>query len=245
MRLNALILCQDAQSSEVLSSVLDEFDIGQKTCRSEHQAMETLLEGEPSAVIIDFDTAGAVALAKMVRLLVPQSRPAIVAVIGRKDSGGQAAQIGANVTLYKPLESDDIRNAMGTARKLIQMDQRRSVRHKMKALVYLEPETATIPAIGMDVSEHGIAIRAAEPVPMVSGLPFRFVLPGTGHAVQGEGDVIWADQKGRAGMFFTRITPASRKHLKNWLVKRGPANKDAVRALLSPTDERHAAPVLG
>jgi hypothetical protein len=68
------------------------------------------------------------------------------------------------------------------------------------------------------------------------------MLPGTSHLVEATGKVIWADDDGRAGMFFSRLTPASRHHLKNWLAKRGAKTKNAVRVLLPPQRARRSAP---
>lgn len=55
---------------------------------------------------------------------------------------------------------------------------------------------------------------------MSSNLPFRCVLPGTDFTLHGHGDVIWASDQGRAGVFFTKLSPAARKHLKQWLHRR-------------------------
>jgi len=57
-------------------------------------------------------------------------------------------------------------------------------------------------------------------------------LPGTSHMVEGMGEVVWADDGGRAGMLFSRLTPASRKYLKQWFVKRESKKKMDVRPAL-------------
>jgi len=108
----------------------------------------------------------------------------------------------------------------------------------MKTLVYLEFEGSTVPAISIDIGEHGLAVQATEPVPMTSNLHFRCRLPGTEITVQGHADVIWASDQGRAGLFFSKLAPAARKHLKHWLHKRGAHGKDkeAGRDLLPPVD---------
>jgi hypothetical protein len=46
--------------------------------------------------------------------------------------------------------------------------------------------------------------------------------------VEGTGEVIWADDEGRAGLIFSHLTAASRKFLKIWLAKRS-ARKTARR----------------
>lgn len=220
---------------KVLSTVFDELTIEETVCKSQRAAMEELVRGNSSAVVIDFDTPGAVEFAKMARLIVPLDHgPAIFAVIGKTDTGGQATQTGANVSLYKPLAIDDVRSAFNVRKKMTQSSKRSADRHKMRALVYLELETGDFPAIGMNVSQHGLAVQAADPVPMVSRMSFRFMLPKTPHTIKGRADVIWADAQGRAGMFFTELSPASRKHLKHWLSRQGASAKDQVRALLCP-----------
>jgi len=80
-----------------------------------------------------------------------------------------------------------------------------------------------------------LAVQASEPVPMNSIVAFRCVLQGTDLTLHGFADVIWASDQGRAGLFFSKLPTAARKHLKQWLGKRG-NHKHAVRDLLPPED---------
>ena len=52
--------------------------------------------------------------------------------------------------------------------------------------------------------------------------------------------VIWADESGRAGLFFSRVTPSSQKYLRNWLACRHTKKRDAVRVLLPPRRSRRS-----
>jgi len=117
---------------------------------------------------------------------------------------------------------------------LTRKDRRSAARTGIKSLVYLELETGTIPAIGVDVSEQGLAVQAPEPIPARVRMPFRCLLPGTGHTLRGLADVIWTDDQGRAGMFFSHLPPSSRKLLKHWLARGSAHSSDAVRILLPP-----------
>jgi hypothetical protein len=103
----------------------------------------------------------------------------------------------------------------------------------VKTLVYLELESGTLSGISIDIGEHGLALQATDPVPMSSNLPFRCLLPGTRITLQGHADVTWASDQGRAGLFFSKLAPAARKHLKRWLIKRG-KDKATIRDLLPP-----------
>jgi len=81
---------------------------------------------------------------------------------------------------------------------------------------------------------------------MNSNVAFRCLLPGTDITLQGQADVMWASDQGRAGLFFSKLSPVARKHLKQWLNKRAAQSKDknkdrhkddhAVRDLMPPED---------
>jgi hypothetical protein len=117
-------------------------------------------------------------------------------------------------------------------------DKRRSPRHPVQALVHLKFNVGVVPALMLDVSEQGLALQALEPLPRAQEVPLRFVLPETLHSVEATGQIIWSDQDGRAGMFFSRLTPTSRKYLKDWLNQHGAKKKDAVRILMEPEKVR-------
>jgi hypothetical protein len=154
---------------------------------------------------------------------------------------GGAFQCGVNFVLYKPLAFEQVARSLRAGQRFMKPNPRHSPRHSLEALVYLELGVAIIPAIVLDLSEQGLALQAPEPLPPVHDLPLRFILPGTSHLVEAIGKVIWADDDGRAGMFFSRLTPASRQHLRNWLAKRGTKTKNAVRVLLPPHRARRSA----
>jgi len=104
----------------------------------------------------------------------------------------------------------------------------------------LQVAGATLPAILRDLSEQGLALQAPESLSETQTVPLRFVLPGTAQTVHAIGEVIWADETGRAGLFFSRLTPASQKYLRNWFARRHTNKKDAVRVLLSPGKSRRS-----
>jgi len=61
-----------------------------------------------------------------------------------------------------------------------------------------------------------------------------FLLLQVNQQTQAVGEVIWSDDSGRAGLFFSQLKPNSRKYLNNWLLNRGAKKRDAVRILLRP-----------
>jgi CheY-like chemotaxis protein len=243
MRPSAAVLCHDKRSLQILESTLEQLAIDLVICQSGQEALEMVMDGRCSTLIVDFDLPGAEEVIRMAALLPPGQKPALLAVASRAWPGtGQAFQSGATRILYRPLDPEQLKEALKVEKKNRKTNQRKSTRYEVKTLVYLDVESGTLPAVSIDIGEHGLALQATEPVPMSSNLPFRCVLPGTDFTLHGFADVIWASDQGRAGLFFSKLTPAGRKYLKQWLSKRGAHSKEknkdkhTVHDLMPPED---------
>jgi len=236
---------------QALQTSLEDLGIELLNCASSEKALQVALAGGCSTLIVDFDLPGANEVIRMAALLPAKQKPALIAIASRAWPGtGQAFQSGASRILYRPLDKDQLREALKSGRKRGHDCRRRSTRYEAKTLVYLDFEQDRVPAMTIDISEHGMALQATEPVPMTSNLPFRCALPGTHCTLQGYADVVWASDQGRAGLFFSKLTPAARKHLKDWLRKRSRASHagkhrthrsdGSVHELLPPEEDRVA-----
>jgi len=242
MKLNALLVSQDRPSVQVLEALLDVLHVEHQTCLSSSEAVELLVHGHFSALVLDFDLPGAGQVARMARMASPQRKPVVFAMVGAFTPVGGAFQSEVNFVLYKPLAYEQVARSLHAGQRFMKPNPRHSPRHPLEALVYLQLPVTTLPAIVLDLSEQGLALQALEPLPAMRNVPLRFVLPETSHLVEAIGKVIWAEDDGRAGMFFSRLTPASRHHLKNWLAKRGANTKNAVRVLLPPQKAHRSTP---
>jgi hypothetical protein len=232
MRKSAAVLCQDKRSLDILAATLDHFGIDLRRCQSNQEALELVMAGECCTLIVDFDLPGAEETIRMATLLPPAQKPNLLAVASRAWPGtGQAFQSGANRILYRPLQADLVKDALKAGEKKF-TNRRKSTRYEVKTIVYLELGHGTLAGVSIDIGEQGLAIQASEPVPINADIPFRCVLPGTHITLSGHADVIWASDRGRAGLFFSKLAPAARKHLKQWLSKRGNNSKHALRELM-------------
>ncbi len=232
-------MCHEKRSLQTLESTLGVLGIELVNSASGQEALELVMSGRCSTLIVDFDLPGAEEVIRMAAMLPAGQKPALLAVASRAWPGtGQAFQSGASRILYRPLEPEPLIQALKDGKKNHKVNQRKSARYEVKTLVYLDLESGTLPGVSIDIGEHGLALQATEPVPVSSNLAFRCVLPGTNVTLHGHADVIWASDQGRAGLFFSKLAPAARKHLKQWLHKRSThsKNKHDVHDLLPPAD---------
>ncbi len=219
MHRSAAVLCQDAASLRTLNTVLAKMEIDPVACHSQQETMEQILSKQCAALVVDFDSPGAAEIAKLASLLEPSQRPAVMAMAGAWPGSGQAFQSGANRILYKPLDPLQVKDAFEIAGKTAKRDARSAARYNITSVVWLELETGTVPAVAMNLSEHGMAIRTTERLRLQPSVSFRCTLPGS-ERLHGYADVIWSDAAGCAGMFFSRLSLSAQKHLKDWLRQR-------------------------
>jgi hypothetical protein len=249
MRQSAAVLCNDQVSLEVLKPVLAQLHFELVKCRTRQEALELVMTGVCSTLFVDFDIPGSDEAIRMANLLPEMQKPKLIAIASRVWPGtGMAFQSGASRILYRPLEAELVKEALKSGKKASsKQNRRKSARYDVKTLVHLELKSGTLAAISIDIGEHGLSIQAADAVPMISNVAFRCVLPGTHTTLHGHADVIWASDQGRAGLFFSKLAPAARKHLTNWLHKRAHHSKDKseVRDLLPPSDAHVSFAAMG
>jgi hypothetical protein len=238
MKLNSLVISRDVASLGCLTTALAKLDIETEVCSSCAASMELLVNSPYSAIVLDFDEPGAARAAQIVRLVSSERPPLLVALVTELGPVSGAFQAGIKFVLHKPLKARDVAQSLWDARQFMRRDRRRSPRDTVKALVQLQVAGATLPAILRDLSEQGLALQTPEPLSQNQTVPLRFVLPGTAQTVHAIGEVIWADETGRAGLFFSRLTPASQKYLRSWFAHRHHKRKDAVRVLLPTRESR-------
>jgi CheY-like chemotaxis protein len=230
MELNALLMCREQESLRMLVGALDEYGIEEEVCTSEPEAMQLLALGYYSALIVDFDLPGAAQVVRLAHLAPAKRRPVVFALIGAQTDIGSTFQAGANFVLYKPLEKDQLKRSLRAGQAFMRPDRRKSRREKTESLVYLRfGDVCPVPALVLEISQDGLSVQASEPLPAAE-LPLRFILPGTSYLIEGSGEVTWADDSGRGGIFFSQLSATARRQLKAWLAKKDKKKPACVRA---------------
>src|SRR5438552_2645934 len=136
MSKSAAVLCHDKRSLQTLETALEQLEMGLVNCRSQKEALELVMSGDCSTLIVDFDLPGAEEAIRMASLLPPSQKPALLAVASRAWPGtGQAFQSGASRILYRPFEPDVVKDALKTGRKAVKTNRRKTARYEVKTLV--------------------------------------------------------------------------------------------------------------
>lgn len=239
MKVNALVMSRSQASLRLLVAAFAELGIEYRIALSASEAVDILAAEPHSALIVDFDLPHAAQVAAAARSLAGKQRPVLFGMIGAGTAIADVFQAGANFILYKPLDLLQVLHSFRAAQGFLRTDRRNSSRQKSETLAYLQLPTGTLPALVQDLTEQGISIQAAEPMLPVRGIPVRFLLPRTTHAVHATCDFIWSDDQGRAGLFFSDMPAACRRDLEAWLRKHGVKKADSARLLLEP--KKHKA----
>ncbi len=106
--------------------------------------------------------------------------------------------------------------ATGTILGLVPENRRRSVRHAVRNLAYVQLDGTSVGVV-RDVSEFGIATQAVAPVQPDQAVRVRLDLPSPRLRVEAEGRVVWANASGEAGIEFTNLSTRMRAALKEWI----------------------------
>jgi CheY-like chemotaxis protein len=226
MRLKALLMSQDQDAVHTLAAMLNQLGINGEVCFTAPDILDRMANSRYSAILLDFEIPGAPQIARLIRTSTAAKRPVIFALIGALNHIAGAFASGADFVLYKPLARDQVLSSLRAGQAFMLPDRRCSQRHSLETLAYLQFGIAAMPALVLDVNDHGISIQSPEPLPGVRKVRLRFVLPGTSETVEATGDLLWADREGRAGMLFADMNPGCRKSLQQWLHRRA-ARKSA------------------
>jgi CheY-like chemotaxis protein len=239
MKLNALLMCREVETLRMLVAGLDELDIEEEACVTAPEAMELLAQSFYSALLVDFDLPNAATVAHMARLAPAKRRPVVLGLISAKTDVASAYQAGANFIIYKPLDHGQLMRSLRAGRVFMQPDRRRTSREKIESMVYLRfGDVCPLPALVQEVSADGLSVQAAEPLPAIE-VPIRFILPGTVHMIEGTGDVVWADETGRAGILFRELHEDSRRQLKQWLRNQERSKPRKRSVVVARSSKRH------
>jgi CheY-like chemotaxis protein len=221
---SALLLLPDEASLNMARRVLESFGISVFAASSVVEAEGILHHTRLDLAICDFDMPYAADLS----LLQASSRWRGLS-IGLMPSArlDQSSHKRIQVRIPKPVSVDMLVRSLKASYTNMAQNRIAAYRHTMPVklvsgtLAHRGWQRTLQQANVLNVSQTGLCLNAAEPLPHGAAISMNLLLPETSSAVHASGNVVWSHTSGRAGIVFDRSAgPEMKKlqeHLNTWL----------------------------
>jgi hypothetical protein len=220
MTLSSMVVSRDWPEISVLECILGALHIEVEVETHPSQAKEKLAKSKIDALIVDCDLDGS---ANFLRGLedgaLLQTVPLVIFSGCRaKDKANESL---ATFFFQKPISVEQAVRTLSAARTMIVDGRLRYHRHPLNAPVQFScGPKKQVDAQLMNVSQGGLRVRLAKPLPADGPLKVSFALPGTECRVKMEAEVAWQNRQGDAGIRFVSQTRPTQRELQLWLERR-------------------------
>jgi transcriptional regulator with PAS, ATPase and Fis domain len=127
-----------------------------------------------------------------------------------------AGQLGiSRRTLIRRLAA--YQNQPEAAAAKMAVDKRPDFRVRLETMAILKNGTGEFVAKTTNISAVGIAIQSEQPIHHSGSVEVCFRLPDVPEEIQTQGEIVWADSQGAAGIRFNAMDSNSQQALKRWL----------------------------
>jgi c-di-GMP-binding flagellar brake protein YcgR len=224
MSLKSMVLCSDEKIVRVLRRTLGDLDITIDLCSDSDAALRKLTRERFEAIIVDCADAGSSEVLRSSRS-APCNKHAVAVAIVEPAVGLKAVfGIGAHFVLYKPVSTERAKSSFRAARALMKSERRRNARVAVQIPVVMRSldRGANLKVTTIDLSEGGMAIRAADRKRPTGKWQIIFTLPGTESPLELPAEFAWEGSGSQAGLRFQQISPEATRQLREWLKKNSP-----------------------
>lgn len=224
------LLISDDAAEAVLTPVLSALGGTVLRC-SPAEAVKRLARARFAAVLVDFEDspfvshtfpstppANAGLILRQAQQTIPGHRAVTVALLSDKAKVRNAIAAGANFILYKPISAAQGKATLRAAAALIKRDRRQTDRVPVQVPVQLNAgDQEMTEGILLDLSREGLDVLMPHAMVPATAIHIRFGLPGSGIAVDADGEVAWANPNGETGVRFRELTGELCQAMQEWL----------------------------
>jgi DNA-binding response OmpR family regulator len=215
MNANALLLSRDKQVQSILPGLLSVMRIETEIVTDVLHALGVLSDRKFEAIIVDCELNGADTLLKDIDSY-PSNRTAVPFAIVPEADVQNGLPPGAKFMIAKPVSAEQARRTLDLASGLLIHEYRRYFRCALEVPIHLSRTDRELRAKTTNISMGGLAVRTLEEIRLAERFRLEFVLPNA-KALKLEGEVVWADTQGRAGMRFAELPELAYARLQAWL----------------------------
>jgi CheY-like chemotaxis protein len=221
MRIEALLLTRDFLLHRVVERTLQAFAIGLEHHTNGQQGLQRVADWKFSAVFADCDHDDGLSLLETTRLEA-RNRSAIVIAMTRPGMGMRVPfRCGANFVLEKPVNRERLSRLMRAGYGLMAREHFRYLRHRLEVPVTALFRTGqSLETRSRNVSTRGLSLQSSLLTGWPSSVRLRFKFSRDAALIESEGEVVWADSGGRAGIRLHTFPPASQHFFDSWIAGR-------------------------
>jgi|HubBroStandDraft_4_1064222.scaffolds.fasta_scaffold269616_1 hypothetical protein len=218
---NALVLCKDAGTRQLIVDSLQPFAIRPEICEDGLVAASLLDKQKFEAVIVDL-LLGEEALLVLRKLrFAPANRTAVTFAITKGSRADDAERPASTFVLPRPLSLASINQTLRAAFGLVVRERRRYFRCPIAIPAFVkvrEPDDMLCQTV--NISEGGLAINAPAPLDSDFDALVRFTLPDRADQLFAETKVVWRGHGGLLGLQFQFMAPPQKSQLQEWLARK-------------------------
>jgi hypothetical protein len=218
MTLSSLVVSRDWAEVSVLQCILGSLHIGVDVETDPERALEILAKSKIDALIVDSDLAGTPGLLRGLEDSFFQNTVPLVILSGPSGQRDFESK-DATFVFQKPISVEQAVHTLSAARNMILNGRLRYHRQPLDSPISVTFNRKDhLQASLLNVSQGGVRLHAQKALPDSGPVQIDFALPGTKRSLKLEGEVVWRNGQGDAGIRFLEATNVkTKRNLQIWL----------------------------
>ncbi len=217
MALSSLVVSRDWAEVSVLQCILGGLHIGVDVETEPERARARLAKSKIDALIVDADLAGTPGLLQGLEDSFFQNTVPLVILSGPSGLRDYEAK-DATFVFQKPISVEQAVRTLSAARNMILNGRLRYHRHPLDSPVSVTFNRKNqLQAQLLNLSQGGVRLHARKGMPESGPVRVNFALPGTKRSLKLDGEVVWRNGQGEAGIRFLEANFKTRRNLQLWL----------------------------
>jgi CheY-like chemotaxis protein len=218
IELSAMALVENPAAQSVILKVLQDNNIEPDFCDSDQSGLEHLKQRKFDLVVLDSDICNASEMVQAVRTSASSSKALVFAITKSPEQLRASAGCGGFFALRKPLREGDISSLIRAGYGTMLRERRQYFRCSAATPIQIEVGSDLL-VLGrsLNISSGGMAIESEFPMRAGVNVKVSFALPGGRARIEARAQVVWADQRGKAGFRFVDSPPEMQRILNDWL----------------------------
>jgi hypothetical protein len=217
MTLSSLVVSRDWSEVSVLECILGSLHIGVEVEPEPERATARLSRSKVDALIVDCDVEGS---AKFLRGLETGLNSVPLVIISRPRGSQETGKSEPQFIFEKPISVEQAVRTLSAARNMILDGRLRYHRQSLNLpLAVQNGSKKTLRGQVINLSQTGMGIHMTRTEPLEGHVCLQFGLPQKKSRLKIDGEVVWTDKKGNAGIRFQNLPADAKQDLQLWLAQ--------------------------